>query len=234
MPENQSRKLLYGAGSNGSPYARNADQLPTALLSMGAALDQPVPNPFYGVITSGLLSGPTIPANQLLRPYPQFTAVNVSSDTPGASASFNALVAKVTKQFTGGATIVSSYQWSKAIDNASETQGWEINEAFRDYYNQSIERSISAHDVPQSWVTSAAYELPVGKGKKFGASMPAAAQSILGGWEVSTITSLRSGLPLQVTAADNLASYGFVVMRPNIANLHNLDLPNRTSAAMVQ
>jgi hypothetical protein len=225
---NQSRKLLYGAGSNSSPYSRNADQLPTALLSMGAALDRPVPNPFYGVITSGLLSGPTIPANQLLRPYPQFTAVNVSSDTPGASASFNALVAKVTKQFTGGVTVVSSYQWSKAIDNASETQGWEINEAFRDYYNQSIERSISAHDVPQSWVTSAAYELPVGKGKKFGASMPAVAEAIIGGWEVSTITSIRAGLPLQVTAANNLASYGFVVMRPNIASLHNLDLPNRT------
>jgi hypothetical protein len=222
---NQSRKLLFGALA---PNARNANQLPTGLLSMGAALDQSVANPFLGVITSGLLSGPTIPANQLLRPYPQFTAVNVSADTPGASASFNALVAKVTKQFSGGMTIVSTYQWSKAIDNASETQGWEINEAFRDYYNQSLDRSISAHDVPQSWVTSMAYELPLGKGKKFGASMPAIANAIVGGWEVSTITSVRSGLPLQVTAANNLASYGFVVLRPNIADLHNIDVSNRT------
>ncbi len=218
---NQSRKLLYGT-------ARNANQLDPSLLSLGSALDQPVRNPFFGVITSGVLSGATIPANQLLRPYPQFASVNLGLDTPGTSASYNALVAKVTEQFNNGLTLVSSYQWSKAIDNSSETQGWELNEAFRNYYNQSIERSISGHDVPHSWVTAVVYELPVGKGKRFGARMPALANAALGGWEVSTITRLSTGLPLQVTAANNLVNYGFGVQRPNIANLNDLGVANRT------
>jgi hypothetical protein len=185
-------------------------------------------HPFFGAITSGVLSGATIPAHRLLRPYPHFVNMNLPESTPGASASFNALVAKITKQFGAGLTLLSSYQWSKAIDDASETQGWELAEAFRDYYNQSIERSISGHDVPHSWVTSLVYELPVGKGKRFGPDMHPVADAILGGWQVSTITRFSSGLPLQVTAANNLAPYGFAVQRPNIANLKDLEISNRS------
>jgi hypothetical protein len=217
---NQSRKLLYGS-------VRAANQLPTQLLSMGSALDQQVRNPFQGVITTGPLSGATVPANQLLRPFPQFSAVNLNVETPGASASFNALVAKITKQFSGGLMLVSGYQFSKAIDDASETQGWEIGDAFRDYYDQRVERSISGHDVPHSWVTSLVYELPVGKGRKFGSSLPAAANAVVGGWQISTTARFSSGLPLQVTTGNNLAVYGFGVQRPNIANLNSLDPGNR-------
>ncbi len=218
---NQSRKLLMGS-------IRNVNQLPTQLLSQGAALDRPVTNPFAGVITTGVLSSATIPAHRLLRPYPQFVAVNLPEDTPGASASYNALVAKVTKQFTGGLSLLSSYQWSKAIDNASETQGWELSEAIRDAYNLSADRSISGHDVPHSWVTALVYELPVGKGRKFGAGMSGVADAVLGGWQFSAITRFNVGLPLQVTTGNTLAAYGFNVQRPNIANLKDLDISTRT------
>jgi hypothetical protein len=218
---NQSRKLLYGA-------TRNANQLPTNLLAMGSALDQPVANPFSGVITTGVLSGATVPAHRLLRPYPHFVAMNLPVDTPGASASFNALTAKLTKQFSGGLSLLSTYQWSKAIDDASETQGWELSDTFRDYYNQSVERSISGHDVPQSWVTALVYELPVGKGRRLGTDLHPVADALLGGWQVSTIIRVNSGLPLQVTAANNLSPYGFAVQRPNIANLNELEIPSRS------
>ncbi len=77
-------------------------------------------------------------------------------------------------------------------------------------------------------MTAVVYELPVGKGKKFGSGMPALANAALGGWQVSTITRLSTGLPLQVTAANNLINYGFGVQRPNIANLNDLGLANRT------
>ena len=38
----------------------------------------------------------------------------------------------------------------------------------------------------------------------------------------------NTGLPLQVIAANNLASYGFAVQHPNIANLKDLEVSNRT------
>ncbi len=203
------RKLLLG-------FNTNANQLPDTLLSLGPALDQQVANPFYGIITNGNLSGKTIPYNQLLRPFPQFTAVNLSTDTPGASSEFNALVVQFTHQFSSGLSLISSYQFSKALDNASETQAWEVGDNYRDYNNRKLDWSVSAHDVPQSFVTNFVWELPVGAGKRFGSTMPRFANAVLGGWQTATIIRFASGLPLMFTAANTLSAYGFAVQRPNI------------------
>ena len=53
---------------------------------------------------------------------------------------------------------------------------------------------------PTFFVFSYAYELPVGKGKYFGGSMSGVANGVLGGWQVSGITTAESGAPLTVTA----------------------------------
>ena len=214
------RKLLWGFG-------QNANQLPDTLLSQGSALDQQVANPFYGIITNGTLSGKTVPAQQLMRPFPQFTSVNLSGDTPGASSSFNALIVQFTHQFSSGFSILSTYQFSKAMDNASETQAWEIGDTYRDYNNRKLDWSISGHDVPQSFVTNLVWELPVGKGKRFGSNMPTVVNAVAGGWEVSSIIRFASGLPLQFYAANTLSVYGYSVDRPNIVG--NVNATQRTT-----
>jgi hypothetical protein len=204
------------------------NQLDPKYLSLGAALDAPTPNPYQGLITTGALAGATVPANQLLRPYSEFGAVNAVVDIPGASSSYNAMTAKFSKKFSGGLTALITYQWSKAIDNASETQGWEVGDAFRNAYNISIERSISAHDIPQSLVAALVYEIPVGRGKKVGGDMSKALDTVLGGWQVSGIIRWGSGLPLQFSAPNTLSSYGFSVLRPNIADASKLNIENQT------
>jgi hypothetical protein len=217
----QGRKLLFGTG-------RQANQLHPSELARGSQLDQPVENPFFGVIPTGVLSGRTVPLNRLLRPYPQFTAVNVSGDVPGASSSFNALVVRYNWQISGGLNLLTTYQWSKAIDNASEWQGWEVADTLRDYYNLEVDRSISAHDIPQSFVNALVYELPVGRGRKFLADMHPVANAVLGGWQVSSILRFSSGLPLAFTSPNTLGAYGFQVQRPNVSDLEAAALPNPT------
>lgn len=217
----QGRKLLYGSG-------QQANQLEPRHLSLGAALDAPVNNPFFGVIPTGVLAGRTVPQNRLLRPFPQFTAVNLSGDTPGASSSFNALVVRYNWQVSGGLNLLTTYQWSKAIDNASEWQGWEVNDTMRDYYNQRVDRSISAHDLPQSFVNALVYELPVGKGRKYFTGMHPVANAVVGGWQVSSIVRFGSGLPLGFTAPNTLANYGFQIQRPNVADLKTAAVENPT------
>ena len=217
---NQGRKLGYGV-------AINDNQLPTNLLSMGSALDRQAPNPFYGYITSGTLAGPTIPANQLLRPFPEFASVTRGTETPGGSSSYNALVAQLSRQFSGGLLVLVSYQWSKALDNLGEDEPGITDVAYQDYTNLRPARSISAHDIPQSFRTSFVYDLPVGKGQKFG-GLPRAANFILGGWQVSGIVSLQSGLPYQVTAPNTIGQYGFGSQYPNICSSCDLALTNRT------
>ena len=217
----QGRKLPYG-------ISRNMNQLNPQSLSLGQSLNDAVPNPFAGLFASGTINGATVPRNQLLRPYPQFQSIATSADTPGASASYNAFNLKFQKRFANGMSTLVTYQWSKAIDNTSETQGWEVGDASRDYYNQSIERSISAHDLPQSVATAFVYELPVGKGRKYGAGMNSIANAIAGGWQVSGIGRLSSGLPLQFSAPNTLAAYGFNVARPDISDLKLLAVDNPT------
>jgi hypothetical protein len=217
----QSRKLVFGTG-------RNANQMPTQFLSMGAGLNQAVANPFHGLIGAGPLAGQTIPLHRMLRPHPLWQNVNLPTNTPGASASFNALVTRFNSRLSAGTNLLVTYQWSKAIDNASEWQGWEIGDSVRDYYDLSLDRSISGHDLPHSFVAALVYEMPIGRGRKLGADMPKVADAIIGGWQVSAITRFGSGLPLQLTAPNNLGPFGFGVQRPSIGNLNDLNVDNRT------
>jgi hypothetical protein len=217
----QGRKLLFGTG-------QQANQLDPAYLSLGGALDAAVDNPFFNVIPSGVLSGRTVPQQRLLRPYPQFNAVNVSADLPGASSSFNALVVRYNWQVANSVNMLTTYQWSKAIDNASEWQGWEVSDTLRNYYDLRSDRSISAHDLPQSFVNALVYELPVGKGRRFAGDMHPVVNAVLGGWQVSTIIRLSSGLPLAFTAPNTLSAYGFQVQRPNVTDLKQAAIDNPT------
>jgi hypothetical protein len=205
----QGRNQLFGQPSS-------FNQLDPQFLSMGDALNEQVPNPFFGHIEEGSnIAFETIPRQRLLRPFPQFDEISITRSLPGATASFNALNLKLSRAFANGLAVIASYQYSKNTDNASEDQGWAIGDQWRDTYNKELEKSVSAHDVPHSFALSALYELPVGRDRKFGASMPAAADAVLGGWQVATIVRLASGFPYAVYAPGNIGDYGFFVTRPN-------------------
>lgn len=218
---NIGRKLAYGV-------TYNWNQLNPLLLALGQTLNNQVTNPFYGSISSGPLSNPTVAQSQLLLPYPQFVNVNGALSTKGAVSNFNALTLKFTHRFSAGLSLLSTYQWSKALDNASEDQGWWLADGRRNIYNDNLDYSISAHDVPHDFVNTLVYDLPVGKGKKFGSGMHGVADAVLGGWEVSGVIRFASGTPLELYAPNTLSAYGFGVQRPNVANVASLALSNPT------
>ena len=100
------------------------DQLPDQYDSMGSALLNPVSNPFHGLISVGGLSGSTIPAGQLLRPYPQYFACTIQR-TPSSAPTYNALQAKVEKRFNQGGTLLAAYTWASNRGNADKKIGFE-------------------------------------------------------------------------------------------------------------
>lgn len=220
----QGRKLTFGY--NGFYAGTNINQLPDSALALGAALREQVTNPFFGIITTGALAARTVERRQLLRPYPQFLDVNIL-DMPGASSSFNALVTRFQKRFSDGMLVAVSYQFSKALDNASENQGWEVNDRARNIYNLAGERSVSAHDMPQSLAVTYVYELPFGKGRKKGNNWHPVVNAIAGGWQMNAIFKVDSGLPLIFEAPNNSFSYASW-QQPNIKSGVSLKLDNRT------
>jgi hypothetical protein len=209
---NTGRKMSYG-------FSLNDNQLPTPLLALGTELDRRVNNPFHGFITTGNLAAAQVPYYRLLKPFPQFDSVTRGGTTAGASSTYNALVAKFTKQFSRGLLLLVTYQWSKAIDNSSERQSWEYDgDGWRDNTNGRIERSISSHDIPHSFVASSVYELPVGRGKQFGSNMHPVLDAVAGGWQMSTIVRFASGFPLRSPCPARSASMVSAFRFPTLPN----------------
>jgi hypothetical protein len=218
---NHGVKLLFGP-------AYELNQLPTQYLSMGNALLDPVPNPFLGVITSGSLSGPTIPAGQMLRPFPEYTSVSNVQPAAGFS-SYNALTVSANRRFSGGLQFLLSFTWSKYLTNTEGSEGWTNGQAqsVRNWYDASLEKSLMIDDIPHAFVASYIYELPVGKGKKLAPSSKAV-DAIVGGWQISGISSFKDGFPLSITAATNNTNSFGGNQRPNL--IGNPGLSNPTIA----
>ena len=191
----------------------NLNQLDPKYFSMGNALLNQVPNPFFGQITSSgcSLDQPTIQQGQLLRPYPEFCDITENED-PAGSSSYNALEVNYTHRVSQGLTLLASYTFSKFIDNVGGPENWasasaNFSENIRNVYNLAAEKSVDATDTPHSFVLSYIYELPVGKGKKFASGMNGVANAILGGWQTSGTLTLKEGFPLTITSAGNGLNY---------------------------
>ena len=68
---------------------------------------------------------------------------------------------------------MASYTFSKFLDNVGGPNAWanasaNFGENIRNVYNLAAEKSVDANDVTHSFVLSYVYELPVGKGRKYG------------------------------------------------------------------
>ncbi|MBK5290735.1 MAG: carboxypeptidase regulatory-like domain-containing protein, partial [Acidobacteriia bacterium] len=159
------------------------NQLDPSYLPLGAALNQTVPNPFFGILTTGTLSGSTVQRNQLLRPYPQYTGVS-RSDPAFGNSSYHSLQLRVEKRMSQGLTGLISYTISKNITDLHTPQN---------AYNRSVERAVSDFDVPQRLTVAGAWDVPAGKGRRYMTSASRAVDLLLGQWQLSTFITFQGG-----------------------------------------
>jgi len=186
----------------------NYDALPISDLSLGTSLLDNVTNPFYGFITSSGcgLDGKTVLRGQLLLPFPQYCSVSYAQPVSGES-NYNALQVNFTHHWAGGLQMLLSYTFSKYLDQSSGAEGWTsgANQNYESVYNLRNEYSTDIDDIPHSFVASYIYALPVGRGKRFASSMNGITNAVLGGWQVSGITTAKVGFPLGFSAPCNYA-----------------------------
>jgi uncharacterized lipoprotein NlpE involved in copper resistance len=142
-----------------------------------------VTNPFRNLLPGTTINGTTVQRQQLLRPYPQL--LNIQSRAHDGTSKYNALQGRVEKRFTKGYTILVSYTWSKFTEKVSL-----LNATDPGYE----ERPADA-DIPHRLVTSGIYELPFGRGKKWGADWNRALDLVLGGWSIQAIYQWQTGRP---------------------------------------
>jgi hypothetical protein len=203
-----SRGIKLATDQAQTGFSENIIQLPPQLLSLGAALNESVDNPFFGVIGSGALAGPRVQRKQLLRPYPQF--LNIMRETPAFGNSiYHSLQAKYQKRMVSGLTALISYTFSKNISDIFPAQN---------NYDRRAERSVSSFDAAHRLTTTFAYELPFGRGRPFLRDLSGVAETLVGGWQISMFNTFQSGFPLGFsTSPSTIFGIGEGTQRPNAA-----------------
>jgi hypothetical protein len=153
---------------------------------------------------------------QARRPIPNFAAIEVAY---GAGYSnYNALQMKIEKRYSSGLTFINSFTWSKGIDNASghlEANNGDNSRAnIRDLAH---EKGLSGYDQPFNDTLSGVYALPFGHGKRFGSNWNPVADKALGGWQLTLINTITSGLPVNITYSPSgqFQVSGLPSVRPN-------------------
>jgi len=138
------------------------------------------------------------------RPIPQWNTITYQS--PFGHSSYNGLSVQVEKRYAAGLTLNGAYTWSHSIDNIGETYGGPAG-GLQQFTDFNASRANSGFDVRQRVVISGVYELPVGKGKAL-LNRGGALNTILGGWQVTSILAFQSGTPFSVTVANALQRLG--------------------------
>ncbi len=144
-------------------------------------LSAALPNPFYG---TNPIYGKNTSRSSLLKPFPQFGSITAIE--PVGYSWYHALQLRAERRFSQGYTFQLAYTYSKTMQateflNPSDTAPY---------------RSLSDMDRTHRLVVTGIWELPVGRGKRFGASIPSVAQFFIGGWQLNTMMQRQSGPPL--------------------------------------
>ena len=194
----------------------NINQVDPKYLSLGNLLTQSITS--AAAITAGIpipYSGFSGTVAQALRLYPQYQTLTSYFAKPGKS-SYNALQVDLRQRFSKGLSFDINYTWSKNLgypDTVNIAVGG-TNNLPENSYNLRPERSLLPNDVPQAFVATWVYDLPLGAGHRIGGDNPIA-RSLLGGWTVSAVQRYQTGTPLQIYQDNNLPIFNSV-QRPNV------------------
>ncbi len=160
---------------------------------------------------------------------------------PAGDNDYNGFSTRLEHRFSGGLYFLNSFTWSKALGDSE--QALEYYPGYYEANPQNIrdlaaERGPSSFDVEFMNVTSVVYQLPFGKGRKFGSGMNPVFDALVGGWEVNSINTANTGTPIDVSYSPSTANdvtgltndyRGEAILRPNVSGSG----ANQSKSAMI-
>jgi hypothetical protein len=171
------------------------------------------------------------------RPYPAFGDIQWMENRVGST--YNSLQTRLERRFTNGLSALVSYTWGEALTDAPDHistsgggAGFDTG-TFRepqDGNNLGAERGPAEFDVTHRVVASYIWELPFGHGRRFGNDWNSVTNFVLGGWQLTGIHAIQSGLALTATlgGATVLNIGGERRARPNLVGDPELPASERT------
>ena len=133
---------------------------------------------------------------------PQFSALAAYSSI--GLGDYHAMQWTVRKRL-GGLLFDLNYTWSKSIDLGSTGEAgvsWNPTGAsysgfIQNTWNPSQMRAVSSYDTTHQVNAYGAYQIPIGRGMKYGSGMNKLLDALIGGWQVSGTFRATSGSALQ-------------------------------------
>ena len=202
-----TRKL---ATETGSQFVRR--QYPTEIsLNSVAAL--------ANALATRVQSGQTLPqlsglGAYFFLPYPQFLGGTRVVDSNDWSR-YHAVEIKLSRRFAEGYSYLFAYTWSQSKDTRSFDPAFTVYGTANaqsasstpfDIFNRSLNYALSDFDRTHSFTGQWVWELPFGRGKRWGSNAGSAANALVGGWQVSGQAFIQSGRPMTIYSGSNTLS----------------------------
>ncbi len=205
-----------GAGQAGKPDYRRANQIDmkdprqvqwNGSLEQGLGFATVLRLSYTGSHTTQLIQSPDlnqVPANTLGYqayiaknglPFPNFNAVLTRANGP--SAKYNALTAEVERRFVKGLTLDANYTWAHDTSNAlgavPTSLTAENGATILDRFNEASNYGNVVYVRRNRFVGTFQYDLPFGRGQRFGGNLNRAVNVVAGGWGIAGIQLWQSG-----------------------------------------
>ena len=195
-------------------------QLPGDMTVTAAYVGNAVRHIFYRVDYNAALPGPgTINSR---RPFDIFGFdTNAYNQSNQSSTGYQGLQLSTQKRFSKGLLFTTSFTWGKTYDFGSHNPMYN--------WNANLDRAVQDADRKFVFVTSHVWELPFGSGKRH-LSGTGPINHLVGGWQISGIETLESGLPFTPILGDtSTLNSDCCTLRPNITGSPSVSNPNRNS-----
>ncbi len=148
---------------------------------------------------------------------------------------YHGMLVSMQKRFSNGFEYDLNYTFSKAIDNQSTITNTVSGAVICDAANPDRCRSPADFDLRHLFNANFIVDLPVGRNRRFGGGMNRWVDGIVGGWTVSGILNMRSGLPFSPAPSGGSFPTSYVYSSPAIITdyapfraVDIRDLPNNT------
>jgi hypothetical protein len=142
---------------------------------------------------SGFPLGQTLA--QALRPFPQYGTIPVLW-APLGDSWYDSLQSKVTKRFSHGLALQSSFTWQKELELGTDNQNSGSGAAINNAYNRAVQKEISPSSLPFVFVTAFTYQSP-------GIGANRLVRTVSRDWTFGAILRYQSGFPIQVPCSNN-------------------------------
>ncbi len=193
---------FYNRGSR-VPYLIDLNMMdPAFRYEQKTVLNTQVANPFRNYLTvdkfpGSLRNASTVTLGSLLKPYPQYQNI-YQNNTNGSLSKAHTFEIRAQRPFTAGLSFVTSYAYS----NEQSQQWFDDRAAYQTLTSGGKEgwewRPVL--NVPRHRLTAAvSWQIPVGKDRKYGSTMPTALDYVVGGWQYTFSNRTYSGRPLLFT-----------------------------------